>query len=87
MTGISGTNIDLSALDVDTALELGHFIGEQILAAEKRGYDQAIDRLRDDDAFWGFMENHPDGEDGAAVMGNPNGVAADYLNSSWAMTP
>lgn len=43
--GIFGTGIDLSALDEQTAFRLGGFIGEQIAAAEARGYARAVAAL------------------------------------------
>lgn len=38
--GIFGTGIDLSNLDGETAWKLGLFVGEQVMAAEQRGYER-----------------------------------------------
>ena len=79
--GIFGTGIDLSALDGDTALRLGKFMGEQMLAADARGYARAISYLQDHDAFdeWWF-----DAVDGVIPHRDDwrnNALAADYLKS------
>lgn len=77
--GIFGTGIDLSALDEDTALRLGQFSGEQLAAAEARGYQRAIDALRDDTGYasWHRVQVEPRTLLGAVHRD----VAADYLAS------
>lgn len=45
--GIFATGIDLSALDSDTAFQLGGFMAEEILAAERRGQERAVQALQD----------------------------------------
>lgn len=55
---------------------------DPIAAAESRGYAKAIAKLRDEDAFWSFMESHPLGEDMVEVANNPGRVCADFLEAS-----
>lgn len=61
--GIFGTGIDLSALDEDTALRLGQFLGEQIRDAEARGADRAMTLVRSALLFGtAYRWRRPDGE-------------------------
>ena len=48
--------------------------------AEQRAADIAA--LRDEVAFWTFMETHPFGDDMIKVADNPNRVSADYLEAT-----
>jgi hypothetical protein len=47
----------------------------------EQGYQEAIDALRDEVAFWTFMETHPLGEDAVEVANDPGRVCADYLEA------